>query len=406
MPTVKMPTVISLFSGAGGLDYGLEAAGFATRVAVEQDHSCCETLQLNRPRLSVIEGSIFEVSTRKILKRAGLRRENVDVVVGGPPCQPFSKAGNWARADGQPPGLSDPRADTLAAFMRVVDEVRPRVVLLENVEGLQNGGSGSGLTVIRERLAEINRKHGTRYEPVWEVLDAVDYGVPQSRRRLFVVAARDGTRFSFPSPTHGPADSGLKPYLTAWDALGGVEATEEGLFLRGKWADLLPSIPEGKNYLWHTERGGGRSIFGWRRRYWTFLLKLAKKAPSWTIQAHPGPAAGPFHWDNRKLSIEELCRLQTFPMGTRISGGRGDAHRQVGNAVPSLLAEILGRAIRKQLLYRKTAGAPKLLPRRRGAMPSARAAQPVPPKYHKLIKKHRAHPGPGKGPGARRRARR
>src|SRR5262249_20870024 len=137
----------------------------------------------------------------------------------------------------------------------------------------------------------------------------------------------------------------------------------DDLEVRGKWAELLPSIPEGQNYLWHTSRGEGLPLFGWRRRYWNFLLKLAKDRPSWTIQAQPGPAVGPFHWKNRRLSTRELCRLQTFPDNVSIIGDRGSIQRQVGNAVPSLLAEVLARAIRYQLLrLRPLRGALRLLP--------------------------------------------
>jgi DNA (cytosine-5)-methyltransferase 1 len=394
---------ISLFTGAGGLDYGLEAAGFQTRVAIELDPQSCETLTTNRPQWGIIRDSIFDVPSEHILARAGMMAGEVDLVAGGPPCQPFSKAGNWARANGRAPGLTDARSDTLSAFMRVVADVRPRAVLLENVEGLAEGGDDSGLGFVNAQFAAINERIGTRYCPSFAVLDAADYGVPQSRRRLFVVAARDGGQFRFPHATHG-SSNGQEPYLTAWDALGSGIPDESDLELHGKWAALLPSIPEGKNYLWHTGRGGGESIFGWRRRYWTFLLKLSKKLPSWTIQAHPGPAAGPFHWNNRKLAISELCRLQTFPRDVRITGGRTAAHRQVGNAVPSLLAEVLGREIRAQLLGHAVTEPLVLLPDRRLPVPRARATRSVPPKYHHLIGNHRAHPGTGKGPGAKRRA--
>src|SRR5262249_18489369 len=112
----------------------------------------------------------------------------------------------------------------------------------------------------------------------------------------------------------------------------------------------LPSIPEGENYLWHTARGGGMPLFGWRTRYWSFLLKLAKDRPAWTIQAQPGPATGPFHWTNRRLSSQELCRLQTFPDGLQFDCGRNDVQRMLGNAVPSLVAEVIAREIRGQLL--------------------------------------------------------
>src|SRR5439155_22957045 len=173
--------------------------------------------------------------------------------------------------------------------------------------------------------------------------------------RCIRVASRDGTAFRFPELTHGDDSDGqqslLDTYRTAWDAIGSLTPSpSEDLEVRGRWAGLLPSIPEGHNYLWHTDRMGGLPLFGWRRRFWSFLLKLAKNRPSWTIQAQPGPAVGPFHWENRRLSVRELCRIQTFPDDVNVVGGRGSAQRQVGNAVPSLLAEVVGRAVREQLL--------------------------------------------------------
>jgi DNA (cytosine-5)-methyltransferase 1 len=198
----------------------------------------------------------------------------------------------------------------------------------------------------------------------------------------------------------------LEPYRTAWDALGDVdEGADDSLRVSGKWADLLPSIPEGENYLHHTERGGGLPLFGWRRRYWSFLLKLAKDRPSWTLTAQPGSAIGPFHWRNRRLSMRELCRLQTFPTDYVLVGGRTAIQRQAGNAVPSLLTEMLGREIRQQLLdghrFRKPL---TLLPSRRGTPPPPERPSPVPRKYHALAGIHAAHPGTGLGYGAARRA--
>jgi DNA (cytosine-5)-methyltransferase 1 len=166
----------------------------------------------------------------------------------------------------------------------------------------------------------------------------------------------------------------------------------------GKWADLLPTIPEGQNYLWHTERGGGQPLFGWRRRYWSFLLKLAKDAPSWTIQAQPGPATGPFHWDNRRLSVQEMARLQTFPRDISIVGSYADAQRQLGNAVPSLLAEVLAREISSQLLGRPSKGGLVLGVKASAVPPPPAPKLPAVPKaYLSLRGEHRAHPGTGKG---------
>jgi DNA (cytosine-5)-methyltransferase 1 len=165
-----------------------------------------------------------------------------------------------------------------------------------------------------------------------------------------------------------------------------------------KWADLLASVPEGRNYLWHTPRGGGEPLFGWRTRYWNFMLKLAKDQPSWTIQAQPGPATGPFHWRNRKLSAAELGRLQTLPDNLRYDCSRGEIQRLVGNAVPSALAEIIAREIGAQLLrcpYRSASLS--LLPPARGAPPRAERVASVPRKYLPLSGNHADHPGTGKG---------
>ena len=182
---------------------------------------------------------------------------------------------------------------------------------------------------------------------------------------------------------------------TAWDAIGDLPSVPNGdLAPSGRWADLLASIPEGQNYLWHTDRGGGLPLFGWRRRYWSFLLKLAKDQPSWTIQAEPGPATGPFHWDSRLLSTRELCRLQTIPDDVQIAGDRRAVQRQIGNAVPSLLAEEVARAVREQLLDGKAAvglplcsrqGEERSLNPSRSPSQGIESAGPAPPGFLKPI---------------------
>lgn len=406
------PKIISLFSGAGGLDYGFEAAGFETAVAIEFNHDCCETLRHNR-RWEVIERDILDVPTEELLERAFLKKEQVDLLIGGPPCQPFSKSGYWSKGDSL--RLEDPRANTLSAYLRIVEEARPRVFVLENVEGLAYSGKDEGLQLLLSRIQDINKKTGSKYAPAFAVINAADYGVPQLRARFFLVAARDGTTFRLPAPTHGSDEEihgslpgiGPQPYRTAWDAIGDIRVNpSEDLEIRGKWADLIPTIPEGQNYLWHTKRGGGTPLFGWRRRYWGFLLKLAKDRPSWTIQAQPGPAIGPFHWDNRRLSMRELCRIQTFPDDVEIVGGRTSIQRQLGNAVPSLLAEVIGRSVRTQLLGLPAFNVPPRLlpPRRIPVPPAAPFTQDIPAKFRDLIGDHPDHPGTGKGNGARLRA--
>ncbi len=288
-------------------------------------------------------------------------------------------------------------------------KTQPKVLLFENVSGLAYKGKDEGLGRIVEGLKVINRKTGAKYKPYWQVIDAANCGVPQHRERVIIVASRDGREFNFPLSTHGDAEDlfhfpRLEPYRTTWDALGDLpqRLNDPSLRMSGKWADLLPSIPEGENYLWHTSRGGGRPLFGWRTRYWSFLLKLSKNRPSWTIQAQPGSATGPFHWSNRKLSVLEMLRLQTFPDHLQFDCGRTVAQRMIGNAVPSLLAEVLARKIRAQLLGKSLRGKRlKFLPPRRKRVPEPVPIAVVPRKYLKLEGEHAPHPGEGRGNGAR-----
>jgi DNA (cytosine-5)-methyltransferase 1 len=398
----KKLTTISLFSGAGGMDYGFEAAGYETLVATDYEADACETLRRNGFR-SVVEGDIHEISTEKLLQEAGCARGEYGVLIGGPPCQPFSKSGYWS--SGESKRLDDPRAQTLDAYMRVLEESLPRAFLLENVEGMSYAGKSEGFDFLLKKIAEINRRQGTNYRPSCTVLTATDFGVPQQRSRFFMIASRDGQHFRFPDPTHFDSEKWpTRPrFTTAWDALANVQPEpHEKLQMKGKWADLLPTIPEGKNYLHHTERGGGKPLFGWRRRFWSFLLKLAKDRPSWTIQAQPGPAVGPFHWDSRLLSKRELCRLQTFPDKVDIYGVRRSVQRQLGNAVPSLLAEVLGREIAVQFFGSAVPDLPVLRVERRDDCPDPEPLAPVPKRFLSLIGKHEAHPGTGQGYGASR----
>lgn len=412
--------LISLFSGCGGMDFGFEAAGFETRVTLEMDADCCRTLRHNRA-WPVIEADIFKLSPREIMSAAGLKRREAALLIGGPPCQPFSKSGYWAKGDSA--RLNDPRANTLTAYLDVLEAAQPHAFVLENVSGLAFTGKDEGLQLLLTQIQALNRRTGCNYAPSWQILRAVEHGVPQLRERLFLVASSDGTPFKFPQPAFRPIEdegatasrrsgtaesfhsiaSALPTYRTCWDAFGDLMQDEQGddLAMHGKWANLLPTVPEGNNYLWHTERGGGEPLFGWRRRYWNFLLKLAKNRPSWTIQAQPGPSTGPFHWTNRRLSRRELCRIQTFPDDVTITGTYQEAHRQIGNAVPSLLAEVVGREVRRQYFKgRYRSATPHLLPTARPRCPAPEKIHPVPPEYMALRNTETEHPGTGMGRGA------
>lgn len=299
MPNMK---VLSLFTGAGGLDLGLEAAGFEIAGCVEIDEDSRRTLRQNRPGWRLAEpGNIHAYEPEQLLSVLGLDRGSVAVLSAGPPCQPFSKSGYWVNGDSR--RLEDPRARTLSAYLAVVEVALPEVLLLENVEGLSFRGKDEGLKLLEEELKRINARHGTSYRPQMMRINAANYGVPQTRERVFLLAERGGGAFRPLPPTHSESNGdksyrGPMSHTTAWDAIGhlDVEHWDQSLAMQGKWRDLLSSIPEGQNYQWHTLRGGGEPLFGWRTRYWSFLLKLAKSRPSWTLQAQPGPATGPFHW--------------------------------------------------------------------------------------------------------------
>ena len=153
------------------------------------------------------------------------------------------------------------------------------------------------------------------------------------RERVFLIGSRDGTPFEFPATTLTASGRAADCFSRTRSSPIGQHGMRSATCLRipnepslddgGLLGGTAASIPEGQNYLWHTNRGGGQPLFGWRTRYWSFLLKLAKNQPSWTIQAQPGSSIGPFHWRNRKLSAHEMCRLQTFPDGLVFDCGRG-----------------------------------------------------------------------------------
>jgi DNA (cytosine-5)-methyltransferase 1 len=339
---------ISLFSGVGGLDLGVANAGFDVRAAVEYERDSAASLRANHfptaPDL-VIERSILEVSTDEILERSGLAVGEAALVVGGPPCTPFSKSGYWLEYKRK--GL-DPNATLLDEFVRVVREAQPATALLENVHGLAYGNHN--VKPFERLLAQLA---DAGYKTSAKVLNAADYGVPQLRKRLIVYATRSARPPAHPLPTHSGwsensvrIDTRLSPYVTSGQTIGDLagraDLAEPGEQVGGKYGHLLPEIPAGDNYLYFTEkRGHPAPLFGWRKRYWTFLLKLDPERPATTIQSQPGPYIGPFHWENRRLRLLEIKRLQTFPDDYVVVGSRRSAQSQVGNAVPPALAEIV-----------------------------------------------------------------
>lgn len=383
---------LSTFSGVGGLDLGLEHAGFRIIGVVENDASARRSLALNRPRLpNLMPHDINEVAYGLLPRDLGIGKGDLALLAAGPPCQPFSKAAQWAQTGTL--GLNDDRADCLQGLMTLVERFLPHAVLIENVVGFVRGGS-SALPFLEERLSEINRRSGTSYKLSHRVLDAADLGVPQRRRRAIVLLVRNGGDVAWPAATHPD-----RP-LRAWDALQGVHP-KEAPAPSGQFAGLLPSVPEGMNYQYFTERGDGPSLFGYRCRYWSFLLKLAKAKPAWTVPANPGPATGPFHWDSRPLAPEEILRLQSFPISWKLAGSYREQVRQAGNATPPLMAERLGRSIANQLFGVDFSEPPTLAIARSVRLPPPTPPQPVPDQYMLREGEHPPHPGPGCGPSPR-----
>jgi DNA (cytosine-5)-methyltransferase 1 len=358
---------VSIFTGAGGLDLGCEAAGFETRAAVECNEQARATLSHNRaaffPQLreEAIFDDIVDISHDALLEAAGLARGEADLLHGGPPCTPFSKSGYWLAY--KRAGI-DPKASLLDNYVEALAAIQPKAFLMENVFALSYRNQNRP---VLERFVAGVRRAG--YSFSMKAVLAADYGVPQLRQRLICVGLRsdildvppDTYAFPFPEPTHsGPHetrstfDRSLLPHMTAREAFRGLSAKdnppEEEEKIAGTFEEELRAIPPGDNYLfWTARRGNPEPRFEWRKRYWTFLLKLHPDRPAPTIQGQPGPWVGPFHWKNRRLRVGEVKRLMTFPDELAVCGSRRDQQLQLGNAVPPNLARTLFESIAAEL---------------------------------------------------------
>jgi DNA (cytosine-5)-methyltransferase 1 len=349
---------VSLFSGAGGLDLGVESAGYSVVYVVENDPAAVATLSRSRAKffpdlLELQPQDITTLEPSRVMNEIGVASGDIDLLVGGPPCVAFSKSGFHLeyKREGR-----DPRAGLLNDYVRFLEALRPRAFIMENVFGLAYRNQS---TPVFQAL--INRIRGFGYSINYKVLNASDYGVPQNRQRLFVIGDREGLTLHHPVPTHWGdherrvrprnADA-LLPHVTAREALTGLHTDPEpDERVNGKYGHLLPEIPPGGNYLHYTEHAGHpQPLFGWRSRYWTFLLKLDPDRPASTIQAQPGPYVGPFHWENRRLRIPELKRLQGFPDDYELVGTRREIQVQIGNSVPPQLGYVVADAVRCQVM--------------------------------------------------------
>ena len=334
---------LSLFSGGGGLDIGFEKAGFNILFATDFDHACCETLKLNAgltlsSGLIVVEEDINKLDLEKL-------PANIDMVIGGPPCQSFSASGRRA---GGAAGKLDQRGNLFISYCKVLEKVRPKAFLFENVRGILGTNKGRDFKDILDAFSKLG------YSVDYRILDAEDYGVPQQRERLFIVGHKLDFPFLFPRPVYGPDSPRKNSYISVKDAIEGVSFTEqdreETLFEGGKYSDLLPLVPPGSNYLHFTaKRGYPTPIFAYRSRFSDFLYKANPATPVKTLIASPGKYTGPLHWDNRYLTVAEYKRIQGFPDNHMFYGDRASQIRQIGNSVCPKIAHYLAMAIREQV---------------------------------------------------------
>jgi len=334
--------ILSFFTGCGGLDLGFEQAGFETVYATDIDQDSCNTLRMNLGRyfnkdMVIEQGDILTIKPKSLPK-------NIDLVIGGPPCQSFSASGRRA---GGAAGRLDERGRLFEAYCNIIKNVKPKAFVFENVRGILGTNKGEDWKEITKAFGKLG------YTISYRLLDALDYGAPQQRERMFLVGHQLETPFLFPEPTHGPDSFCKRVHVATGKAFEGIIEDEDLNTLRlseGKYSHLLPLVPPGDNYLHFTaQRGYPRPIFAYRSRFSDFLYKANPETPVKTIIASPGKYTGPLHWDNRYFSVREYMRLQGFPDDFRFSGNRADIIRQIGNSVSPHIAYQLARAIAAQI---------------------------------------------------------
>jgi DNA (cytosine-5)-methyltransferase 1 len=375
--------VISLFSGAMGLDIGMEQTGrFDLLACVEKEAAFCETIRVNQragrlsKKLKVYEGDITAMDPHEIMKACGIKPGELDVLVGGPPCQAFSTAGKRQ-------SVQDARGTLIWQFLRFVEVMQPKMFLMENVRGLLSAAlqhrplaerpdrGGPPLTpdemlgsVVRLFSEDLQRLKSDYHMDCFEV-NAVNYGAPQLRERALFIGNRFNAVVDFPNPTHGPTERSKSPLLfeeptlqrwsTLRDAIGHLEDPGPvGMDFSPRKKAILELIPEGSNWrslpedlqkesmgsVWFAK--GGRS--GWWRRL-TFDLPCPTLL---TMPNHAGTALC-HPTETRALSLKEYALIQEFPVEWEFAGTASQQYKQVGNAVPVRLGFVAGQVIAAQL---------------------------------------------------------
>ena len=346
--------VVSLFSGAMGLDLGLEKAGFHTAVCVEMDKLACQTIRENT-NTPVIEGDISQISTEEILQTAKLTKEDVFMVVGGPPCQAFSTAGKRL-------SLQDLRGNVIMNFVRVVEEIAPPYFILENVRGILSTPLNAVPPEYEDEYGEITNISGSvvyflwsefkklGYDVSFTLFNSANYGVPQVRERVIMFGSRNG-RIPLPSPTHSKTgiETGKK-WTTIAEAFEGLGKQEQYLELTEKMKRFVGMLKEGENWtnlpkeLHKEAMGGSLELNGGKTG---FYRRLAFDKPSPTLLTSPIMNATllAHPTELRSLSVQEYARIQQFPDNWKFQGSLTNIFKQVGNAVPTGLGYVAGKTI-------------------------------------------------------------
>jgi len=381
--------VVSLFSGAMGLDIGMHQTDrFELVACVELVPSFCDTIRANLeagrlPKgLKVIEADLSTLSVESFLDKIGILPEEIDVLVGGPPCQAFSTAGRRK-------SVEDPRGTLLWDYLRFVEELRPKFFLMENVRGLLSAAlrhrpiaerpnkGGAPLTkeeqpgsVVRLFAEDLRKLSSDRYHMDCFEVNAVNYGAPQLRERALFIGNRFKAQVDFPEPTHGinkeepdlfPAKK-LQPWATLGEALEGLTDSGDTIMdFSPRKKSFLKMVPPGSNWrslpieiqqesmgkAWFAK--GGRS--GWWRR-------LSGDLPCPTLVTMPNHASTSLCHpkETRALSLKEYARIQGFPDDWEICGRTIERYAQVGNAVPVRLGQIAGEVLARELDKLQTSG--------------------------------------------------
>ncbi|MBG1267459.1 DNA cytosine methyltransferase [Nostoc sp. WHI] len=334
------PITLSLFSGAGGLDIGFQKAGFKIAACVEKEEIFCKTLELNLGRYSKHNCQVLHRDIR-YLQPSEISLNKVDFIIGSPPCQSFSAIGRRAGGIG---GIQDERGSLFEHYCRLLKYYKPKGFLFENVRGILSANKGKDWQVI------INAFENIGYKLYYRVLDCADYGVPQHRERLILVGMQDG-KFKFPRPIYGSDSPNNHSHISALEAIVDLQDPSETEHqYSGKYGKLLTEVLPGMNYHYFTkEMGYPNPIFAWRSRFSDFLYKADPDKPVRTIVAQIGAYSGPFHWKNRKFTLQEFKRLQTFPDDYEFAGSLNTILKQIGNSVPPKFAEKLAMAVLQQL---------------------------------------------------------